>query len=1433
MKRIILWVSRLMPVLVWTVAFGQVREKMNMDEDWKFHLGNAADPGKDFNYSLVPIFVKSGGAAHTAIDVRFNDSTWRTLTLPHDWAVELPFENSSDPEVMSHGYKPVGGLYPDNSVGWYRKHFSVARSDSGQRFVIQFDGIFRDSKIWINGFYLGNNASGYCGVSYDITDYLNFDKENVLVVRVDATQYEGWFYEGAGIYRHVWLNRYQDVHVTQDGLFVHTQVRPDAAVVTVETTVINQGTKPSTSRLATYITDRDGDIIGRNSGMAVTLGVNETKTIKQEITIAQPLLWSPERPYLYRAGVVMTSGGQTLDEEKIRFGIRTIRIDSSGLYVNGQYTKIKGVNCHQDDAGVGSALPDYLQYYRINLLKQLGANAYRTSHNTPTPELLDACDSLGMLVLDENRLLNSSPEYLSDFERLIIRDRSRASVFLWSIGNEEGWVQTRSVGKRIAQTLIERQRELDPTRVCTYAADVANVYNGVNEVIPVRGFNYRIFGVDPYHKDHPGQPILGTEMGSTVTTRGIYVKDSIAGYVPDEDETAPPWANTAEQWWPMAAERPWWIGGFVWTGFDYRGEPTPFRWPDINSHFGIMDMCGFPKNIYYYYQSWWTDKDVLHISPHWNWGGKSGQPIDVWVNSNADNVELFLNGKSLGKKDMPRNSHLEWKVNYEPGTLKAVGYKNGRKLESAVETTGPPAEIILTPYKTTLMADGEDVSVINVSVLDKQGREVPDADNMIRFTISGEGKIIGVGNGDPSSHEPDKCAEGAWQRSLFNGKCQILVQAGKHSGAIRFEAKGAGLGTGSTDILTVSPDNVAAVHVDPSYVPKGEAALSRDPGNMLGADISFLPQLEDRGMTFSDKGMGKDPILILKDHGFNYVRLRIFNDPARDSGYSPGKGFCDLQHTLQMAKRVKAAGMKLLLDFHYSDTWADPGKQYKPAAWRNLSFMDMKKALFDYTVGVVSALKKQGTTPDMVQVGNEINHGLVWPEGSIIHPDSMAQLLSAGVDGVKSVDPSIVIMLHIALGGQHDEAVFFLDQVMERKVPFDVIGLSYYPQWHGTVQDLQDNMNKLVKRYGKSVIVAEYSARKEEVNKVAFELPGQQGKGTFIWEPLNTWERVFDKEGKANELLAVYDDIGRTFNIHAVAQAEPSDGPWMRRVIVEIQKDREDGREEIVLWPNGAPGSEDKTGPEKVRIADGGDHVISHIDSPSITLFLPAADKATGVAVIVAPGGGHSELWIDHEGYNPAEWLKERGIAAFVLKYRLAREPNSTYTVDGDELADIQRAIRMVRSHAKEWGIDTARIGVMGFSAGGELAGLAAMRFDYGKPGAADPVDREGCRPAFQVLMYPGNSGRLEVVKDTPPLFIVGGYKDRQDISEGVAKVYLKYKEAGVPAELHIYSDVGHGFGIRATNKGGVAGWPERLTDWLSDMGILKGRGALFTEAGN
>ncbi|HSC40131.1 MAG TPA: glycosyl hydrolase 53 family protein, partial [Chitinophagaceae bacterium] len=835
-----------------------------------------------------------------------------------------------------------------------------------------------------------------------------------------------------------------------------------------------------------------------------------------------------ETPYLYRVVPTISSGNNITDRETIRFGIRTIRIDSSGLYVNGRYTKLKGVNCHQDHAGLGSALPDYLQYYRIHLLKEMGVNAYRTSHNAPTPELLDACDSLGMLVLDENRLLNSSPEYMNQFERLVCRDRNHPSVFLWSIGNEEQYVQTNSVGKRIALTLLAKQKELDPTRTSTYAADVANIFKGVNEVIPIRGFNYRVAAVDSYHIDHPFQPIMGTEMGSTVTTRGIYTKDSIAGYLPDEDLTAPWWANTAEQWWPLAAERSWWMGGFVWTGFDYRGEPTPYQWPNINSHFGVMDMCGFPKNLYYYYKSWWSSDDVLHISPHWNWKGKEGSPVNVWVNSNAQSVELFLNGKSLGKKDMPRNRHLEWNVPYEPGTLEAIGTRDGRKITGQVTTTGEPYEIVVTPYKTTMLADGSDASVINISVVDKQGREVPDAGNLIRFSLHGDLKIIGVGNGDPSSHEPDKCADSAWQRRLFNGKCQVIVQSGRKSGVIKFEASAPGLQSGSTDIHTVRA--VAPRSVTSIRYPAGNGVYAIKPvSRMLGADISFLPQLEDRGIRFSDKGVQKDAIVILKDHGFNYIRLRIFNDPAADSGYSPKKGFCDLAHTLQMAKRVKAAGMKLLLDFHYSDYWADPGKQYKPAAWRNKDFAALRLSVYAFTKEVLEQLKAQGTAPDMVQVGNEINHGMIWPEGSISNTDSLAELVYAGIAGVKTACPTSPVMLHIALGGQNDESRFFIDNMLERGVPFDVIGLSYYPKWHGTLADLKYNATDLAKRYNKDIIIVEYTQLKKEVNEIAFDLPGNKGKGTCIWEPLNTWEAIFDKEGKSNDYLAMYDEISKKF----------------------------------------------------------------------------------------------------------------------------------------------------------------------------------------------------------------------------------------------------------------------------------------------------------------
>jgi len=1109
------------------------RQHINFDDNWKFAFGHSANPEKDFNYGLRTVFSKSGGGAGTALDPNFKDSGWRSLNLPHDWAVELPFVNVSSFEVESHGYKPVGGMFPETSIGWYRKHFAVNASDSGKRFQLQFDGVFRDAQFWINGFYIGNNKSGYVGAHYDVTDFISFDKENVIVVRVDATQYEGWFYEGAGIYRHVWMNVYPTAHINNDGVFAYASISNNKAVLSVETTIRNDYGKLNESLvLSTRLQDRNGNVVAVAKDQSVTFNDLQQKTFKQTFNVNSPLLWSLENPYLYRVVTELKSNGNSVDAHELRFGFRTVEIKTNGLFLNGKHIKIMGTNNHQDHAGVGSALPDALQYYRIGQLKKMGSNAYRTSHHAATPELLDACDSLGMLVMSEQRLLNSSTEYMSQFEQLVKRDRSRPSVFIWCIGNEEGMIHTTSYGKRITQTFLDKLKQLDPTRTCTYAADLPNVFKGVNEVIPVRSFNYRQFAVADYHKDHPNQPIIGTEMGSTVTTRGVLAVDSVRSYLPDQDITAPWWASTAETWWKLAQPNDFWLGGFVWTGFDYRGEPTPFKWPNINSHFGILDACGFPKNIYYYYKSWWTDEDILHIAPHWNhrqeWG-KPGKPIDVWVNSNADNVELFLNGKSLGKKDISRNGHLNWMVNYQPGKLEAVAYKKGKKITAKVETTGQAVEVVLMPYKTTMLADGKDATVINISAVDKEGREVPDADNMIRFNIEGDAKIIGVGNGNPSSHEPDKCVDGMWQRSLFNGKCQVIVQSGASAGVIKFEALANGLSTGSTDIITVSPQQVKTIAVDAKYRLAGEAAKPRAVDKMMGADISFLPQLEERGMKFSDKGVTKDAVEILKDHGFNYIRLRIFNDPARDSGYSPGKGFCNLTYTLKMAKRIKAAGMKLLLDFHYSDNWADPGKQYKPAAWRNLSFTETKQALYDFTKQVMEALKAQGTTPDMVQVGNEINHGIVWPDGSVANIDNTAQLINAGTAAVKAVDPNVIMMLHVALGGQNDESVFFIDNMLKRGVHFDVIGESYYPKWHGNLEELDYNLKDLIRRYDKDVIVVEYSALKKEVHQIVAELPGKKGKGTCIWEPLNTWKKVFDSNGKSNDLLLLYDELSQQF----------------------------------------------------------------------------------------------------------------------------------------------------------------------------------------------------------------------------------------------------------------------------------------------------------------
>ncbi|MGG9971269.1 beta-galactosidase GalA [Ferruginibacter sp. SUN002] len=791
MKKIFFVASYL---LIHATVFTQspVREKISMDRNWKFHFGNASDPTKDFNYSIDRSLVKAG-ESYGAINPDFNDSSWRVLDVPHDWVVEQPFVYKKNDPVLAHGYKPVGGLFPETSIGWYRKSFFVSAKDSGNRFVIHFDGVYRNYNVYLNGHFLGNNQSGYTESSFDITDYINYHKKNQLVVRVDATQYEGWFYEGAGIYRHVWLEKFNNVHIAEYGTYVTTMNTDTTSLVSIETTISNEGFAKSKSNIVYYVVDKEGKKIAGTLVEGVSAAAGDTKKIKQQLKITNPNLWSLDNPYLYKLITLVKQDDKIIDSTTTVFGIRTIVIDpNKGVLLNGKHIKIKGTNNHQDHAGVGVAVPDALQYWRIKTLKAMGSNAYRTSHNPPTPELLQACDELGMLVLDENRLMGTSRQYTDEFEKLILRDRNHPSVFLWSIGNEEGWIQKNDVGKRLAQTMVQKQKELDPSRTSTYAADMGNERPGINEVIPVRGFNYRIPFIDDYHRDNPDQPIVGTETGSTVCTRGIYVVDSVKGYVPDHDITYPWWASSAEQWWKPNADKDWFMGGFIWTGFDYRGEPTPYEWPNINSHFGVMDVCGFPKNNYYYYKSWWSDEDVIQISPHWNWT-KEGEVKDVWVNSNAETVELFLNKKSLGKKVMPKNGHLQWSVPYHPGKLEAVGYRNGKKIKTSVETTGKPVKIILSPDKTTLTANGEDVCIMNISVVDDKGREVPDAMNLLKLNIRGGAKIIGVGNGDPSCHESDKCVDDKWQRSLFNGKCQVIIQSKNRRDDCEFVASGEGL----------------------------------------------------------------------------------------------------------------------------------------------------------------------------------------------------------------------------------------------------------------------------------------------------------------------------------------------------------------------------------------------------------------------------------------------------------------------------------------------------------------------------------------------------------------------------------------------------------------------------------------------------------------
>jgi beta-galactosidase len=758
------------------LAADSPREHLSLDANWKFHLGN------DWPNALR---LDKAGASGGPASEKFNDTAWRSLDLPHDWAIELPFDKTAD---ESHGFKPVGPGFAKNSTGWYRRTFELPKEDAGKRIWLTFDGAFRDTTVWVNGWLVKRHEGGYYPFREDITDVVHFGGKNLVAVKVDAGKFEGWFYEGAGIYRHVWLDKTAPVAIAPDGVFVwsafENNVPGGSAEINVQTKLINAETNPAKASVKCELFGPDGKSItfvgsGTNvvptgeSEFQVGMFLQDTEKyypvlgkswheVKPEerwvLALSTPILWSPESPKLYKLITTVSVDDKIVDQKETVFGIRTFAFDKNqGFLLNGKHYELYGTCNHQDMAGVGAALPDALQYFRIAKLKEFGCNAYRTSHNPPTPELLDACDRLGMIVMDESRLLGGDSENLRKWEDHIRRDRNHASVGLWSVANEEFNVQATPQGGNVARTMQALVKQLDPTRPVTYAAPQGNTFDGVNGVIEVRGWNYHVGpDMDNYHAQHPEQPNVGTEQASTVSTRGIYTNDKKLGYVSSYDDNAPSWATTTERWWSYFADRPWLSGGFVWTGFDYRGEPTPYSWPCINSHFGVLDVCGFPKDNFYYYQSWWTTNTVLHLLPHWNWAGKEGQEIRVDALSNCGEVELFLNGESLGKQPMKRNSKLSWKVKYAPGILSAKGYNDGKVVaETKVETTGEPAALQLVPDRATIQADGEDVSVFTVSAVDAQGRVVPVAANKINFDLSGPGKILGVGNGDPSSHEPD------------------------------------------------------------------------------------------------------------------------------------------------------------------------------------------------------------------------------------------------------------------------------------------------------------------------------------------------------------------------------------------------------------------------------------------------------------------------------------------------------------------------------------------------------------------------------------------------------------------------------------------------------------------------------------------------------
>ncbi|HEX8322974.1 MAG TPA: beta-galactosidase GalA [Tepidisphaeraceae bacterium] len=758
------------------------RRVASLDRGWLFHLGDVPFPvvtGHGMSYGNA-----KAGNAFGAAAMDFDDTAWRTLDLPHDWAVEGPFDPK---ENVSQGYRPRG-------IGWYRRHFKVPAADRGKHIEIQIDGVATHCTVWVNGSVAHRNFCGYTSFYIDITPFARYGNEvNTIAVRVDANEQEGWWYEGAGMYRHTWLVTREPVHIATDGVFAHPVRQPDGAwTVPVEVTLNSADKADATVRVETALIDPDGKEVARG-GYDAAVGALGDAVARYAIPVTGPRLWSVDEPTLYRCVTTVTRDGLEVDRLTTACGFRTIRFDTqNGFFLNDRPLKLQGVCNHQDHAGVGVAVPDSIWDFRLRRLKKMGVNAYRCAHNPPAKEFLDACDRAGILVMDENRNFNTAPEYMRQLEWMVRRDRNHPSIILWSVFNEEP-MQGTSQGYEMVRRMSAAVKKLDPTRPVTAAQNGAlTTEPNASMAADVAGINYQHNQYDAFHNRFPDKPVTSSEDTSGFMTRGEYVTDKSKFIIDSYDTQAADWGRTHRDSWKRIAERKFLAGGFVWTGFDYRGEPTPHAWPAASSFFGIMDLCGFPKSAFWMHQAHWIkDKPVLQLIPHWNWAGQEGKPIKVMALTNAESVELILNGQSLGSKPVDPFMFVEWQVPYAAGRLEAIGTRGGREIaRHAVETTGAPVALRLVPDRAELAGDTLDAMPVTVQAIDDKGRPVPIANSAVTFEISGGAAIIGLGNGDPLDHDPEM----GNKRRLFNGLAQVILQSNRAGpGSLTLKATADGL----------------------------------------------------------------------------------------------------------------------------------------------------------------------------------------------------------------------------------------------------------------------------------------------------------------------------------------------------------------------------------------------------------------------------------------------------------------------------------------------------------------------------------------------------------------------------------------------------------------------------------------------------------------